>query len=81
MIADEPGHMGVMIQEVNQDLANSFGLEKPGGALVSSVEKDSPAERAGIESGDVIQKFNCKETLPLKGRELHSHSQIRMTAA
>jgi len=55
------GRLGVMIQEMNQDLANSFGLEKPFGALVSSVEKDSPAEQAGIESGDVILKFNGKE--------------------
>ena len=57
------GRMGVTIQEVNQDLANSFGLDKPAGALVSSVEKGSPAERAGIESGDVIQKFNGKEII------------------
>lgn len=55
------GRLGVMIQEVNQDLAASFGLEKPAGALVSSVEADSPAKRAGIESGDVILKFNGKE--------------------
>jgi serine protease Do len=55
------GRLGVLIQEVNQDLANSFGLAKPAGALVSSVEKGSPAEKAGIESGDVILKFNGKE--------------------
>jgi len=55
------GRLGVLIQEVNQDLATSFGLEKPVGALVSSVEKGSPAEHAGIESGDVILKFNGKE--------------------
>lgn len=55
------GRLGVLIQEVNQDLATSFGLEKPVGALVSSVEKGSPAEHAGIESGDVILKFNNKE--------------------
>ena len=57
------GRLGVMIQEINQDLATSFGLEKPVGALVSSVEKDSPAERADIESGDVILKFNGKEII------------------
>ena len=57
------GRLGVMIQEINQDLATSFGLEKPVGALVSSVEKDSPAEHAGIESGDVILKFNGKEII------------------
>jgi serine protease Do len=55
------GRLGVMIQEINQDLATSFGLEKPSGALVSSVEKDSPAAHAGIEAGDVILKFNGKE--------------------
>jgi len=55
------GRLGVMIQEVNQDLAKSFGLDKSTGALVSSVEKDSPAEKAGIETGDVILKFNGKE--------------------
>lgn len=57
------GRLGVTIQEINQDLANSFGLDKPAGALVSSVEKGSPAERAGIESGDVIQKFNGTEII------------------
>jgi serine protease Do len=55
------GRLGVMIQEVDQQLADTFGLDKPGGALVSSVEKNSPAEKAGIEPGDVILKFNSKE--------------------
>lgn len=54
------GRIGVMIQDVNQDLADSFGLDKPAGALVSSVEKGSPAEKAGLEPGDVILKFNGK---------------------
>jgi len=45
------GRLGVLIQEVNQDLANSFGLAKPAGALVSSVEKGSPAEKAGNRAG------------------------------
>ncbi len=54
------GRLGVMIQEINQPLAESFGLAKPQGALVSSVEKSSPAARAGIETGDVILKFNGK---------------------
>ena len=54
------GRLGVMIQEVNQQLADTFGLDKPAGALVSSVEKGSPAEKAGIEPGDVILKFNGK---------------------
>lgn len=55
------GRLGILIQEVNQELAKSFGLDKAAGALVSAVEKDSPAEKAGIESGDVILKFNGRE--------------------
>ena len=55
------GRMGVTIQSVNQALAESFGLSKPMGALVSSVEKGSPAEKAGIEAGDVIVKFDGKD--------------------
>jgi len=55
------GRMGVTIQSVNQALAESFGLSKPMGALVSSVEKGSPAEKAGIEPGDVIVKFDGKD--------------------
>lgn len=52
------GRIGVVIQEVDQSLAQSFGLEKPMGALVSSVETGSPAEKAGIVAGDIILKFN-----------------------
>lgn len=55
------GHLGVTIQEVNQDLADTFGLDKPEGALVSSVEKGSPADKAGIKSGDIILKFDGKD--------------------
>ncbi|MBE0624707.1 MAG: DegQ family serine endoprotease [Burkholderiales bacterium] len=52
------GRIGVTIQEVNQQLANSFGLSSPNGALVASVEDNGPAARAGIKPGDVILKFN-----------------------
>jgi serine protease Do len=55
------GKMGVTIQRVNQGLSDSFGLPQPEGALVSSVEKGSPAERAGIEPGDVILKLNGEQ--------------------
>ena len=52
------GRLGVTIQEVNQQLADSFGLKRPGGALVASVEEDGPAAKAGIKAGDVILKFD-----------------------
>jgi serine protease Do len=54
----ERGRIGVTIQDVSQGLAQSFGLDKPEGALISSVEKDSPAAKAGLESGDVILAMN-----------------------
>ncbi|HSH88200.1 MAG TPA: DegQ family serine endoprotease [Methylophilus sp.] len=52
------GRLGVGVQSINQDLANSFGLKMPSGALVSNVEKNGPADKAGLEPGDVILKFN-----------------------
>ncbi len=55
------GRIGVTIQEVTRDLAESFGLEKPGGALVSGVEKGGPADKAGIQVSDVILKFDGKD--------------------
>jgi serine protease Do len=55
------GRLGVTIQDVNQALADSFGLKNPAGALVSSVEKDSAAAKAGLESGDVILRYNDKD--------------------
>ena len=55
------GRIGVTIQDVNQSLANSFGLKKPAGALVSSVEKGGPADKAGVEPGDVVLKINGTE--------------------
>lgn len=53
----ERGWLGVMIQGVNQDLAESFGLERPRGALVAQVTPGSPAAKAGLEPGDVILGF------------------------
>lgn len=54
------GRIGVVIQEVTRELAESFGLPKPSGALVNSVEKGGPADRAGLEASDVILKFDGK---------------------
>jgi len=54
------GWLGVVIQEVSRDLAESFGLERPHGALVSRVMEGSPAEQGGILEGDIITAFNGK---------------------
>ncbi len=54
------GWLGVVIQEVTADLADSFGLDRPRGALVAQVQEDSPAERAGLQASDVILGFNGK---------------------
>ena len=67
------GWLGVQVQNIDDDLANSFGLESQNGALVADVLHDSPAERAGIEVGDVIIGYdnqaiaNAKELSMLVG--------------
>jgi serine protease Do len=55
------GWLGVEIQELTPELAQSFGLNGTGGALVSNVQPGSPAEKAGIKRGDIILKYNGKE--------------------
>ncbi|HYL88075.1 MAG TPA: DegQ family serine endoprotease [Burkholderiales bacterium] len=57
----ERGKIGVGIQDVNASLAQSFGLERPMGALVSQVEPGGPADKAGLKPGDVILAYNGKE--------------------
>lgn len=52
------GWLGVLIQPVTPELAKSFGLKEPRGALIAEVTAGSPAEKAGLERGDVIIKFN-----------------------
>ncbi|MGH8616594.1 MAG: DegQ family serine endoprotease [Burkholderiales bacterium] len=54
------GRIGVVIQPVTKELVESFGLQKPLGALVSSVEKGGPADKAGVEAGDIILRFDGK---------------------
>ena len=68
------GRIGVTIQELTRELAESFGLSKPNGALISSVEKNGPADKAGIEASDVILKFD--------GNPVNSSSDLpRLVAA
>ena len=55
------GWLGVLIQDVTRELAESFGMDKPKGALVAKVLPGSPAEAAGFQVGDVIVEFNGRE--------------------
>jgi serine protease Do len=52
------GWLGLQIQDLSRELADSFGMDKPRGALVVKVMPDSPAEKAGFRTGDVVVKFN-----------------------
>jgi serine protease Do len=62
------GRIGVQIQEVNRETADAFGLAKASGALVNSVEKGGPADKAGIEAGDIITKVD--------GRTVNTSSEL-----
>ncbi len=55
------GYLGVLIQDVDHNLAESFGLSQPKGALVAKILPGSPAEKAGLQVGDVILKYNDQE--------------------
>ena len=55
--------LGVLIQPVSNDLAKSFGLERAQGALVAHVEENSPAQKAGLRSGDVILRYNGQDVV------------------
>lgn len=55
------GWLGVLIQEVNRDLALSFGLDKPMGALIAQASSTGPGGKAGIQPGDIIVRFNGKD--------------------
>jgi serine protease Do len=55
------GYLGVLIQKITPEIAESLGLDKSQGALVANVSKDGPAEKAGVKVGDVIVEFDGKE--------------------
>jgi len=64
----ERGRIGIAIQEVDQSLAQSFGLQRPQGALVASVERGGPADKAGLKTGDVI--------LTLEGKPIERSNEL-----
>jgi Do/DeqQ family serine protease len=65
--------LGVTVQQVTSDMAQSLGLKHPGGAIVSSVSPDSAAAHAGIQQGDVIESFN--------GEPVHDFNSLRNRVA
>jgi serine protease Do len=80
----ERGWLGVGIQTLNADLARSFGLPKPRGALVGQVDATGPAARAGLKSGDVILAFNGKPVansaeLPLLVADTRPGTSVQVT--
>ena len=62
------GRIGVQIQEMTKETADAFGLRNANGALVNSVERDGPAAKAGVQSGDIILK--------VEGRDVHSSTEL-----
>ena len=62
------GRIGVQIDQVTKDVAESIGLGKPTGALVRGVESGSPADKAGVEAGDIITRFD--------GKAIEKHSDL-----
>jgi serine protease Do len=80
----ERGKLGVVIQNVDQGLADSFGLPQPEGALVSSVEEGGAAARAGVQPGDVIlalngQSVQTSSQLPVRIATLMPGTTVRLT--
>ena len=67
------GWLGVEIQEVTADLAQSFGLPKAEGALIASIDKDGPAAKSGLERGDVVLKFD--------GKDVHDEHELPVLVA
>lgn len=78
------GRLGVGVQDVNQALASSFGLDKPEGALVDAVPNEGPAAKAGVQPGDVILALNGEaipdsRALPPKVADLKPGSEAKLT--
>lgn len=78
------GWIGVSVQEVTQDLADSFGLKKAGGALITDVQEGSPAQKAGLQRGDIILEVNGETLktladLPKKVADLPVGGKARLT--
>ena len=69
----ERGRIGVTIQEVSQPLAQSFGLDRPRGALVASVEDGSPADKGGLKAGDVL--------LAVEGKTIERSAEVPLVVA
>jgi S1-C subfamily serine protease len=67
------GYLGVSISDLNPDMAEAFGLEDDKGALVESVQDNSPASRAGLERGDIIREVN--------GENVETVADLRLTVA
>jgi serine protease Do len=77
------GRLGVTIQTVTQELADSFGLKKPQGALVAAVEPRSPADKAGVKTGDIILGVDGRDIensieLPRMIGESHPGTQVKL---
>ena len=78
------GYLGVHIQLVTDEIADTLGLDKASGALVTEVVPDSPAERAGVESGDIILKYdgkpvNTMRDLPKLVALTDKHTDVEIT--
>ena len=78
------GWLGVVIQNVNDDIANSIGLNEPKGAMITKVTEDGPAAKEDIKAGDVIVEVNGDEVedsrdLARKIAELQPNSQVKLS--
>ena len=77
------GWLGVLIQDVNRELAESFGMKQPRGAVILRVIEDSPASKAGFKVGDVVTKFDNREIyrssdLPLAVGRTQINTKVRV---